>query len=414
MSVESLEIIAQNLNLEVQNGTNQTLEITNGATLDLILGQMGLQGAAGPAGTSISSIAKTSTVGLVDTYTVTLTDSSTQTFTVTNGTNGTDGVNGTDGTDGRGIISIVRTSGTGAPGTTDTYTITYTDSTTSTFTVYNGADGVSSGGTVTSVALTVPTGLSVANSPITTSGSLDITYQAGYSIPTTSKQTQWDEAYGWGNHASAGYLTNAAIGSTVQAYDAALTSWAAISPSTKQDTLVSGTSIKTINSTSLLGSGNIITGDVTLTGVQTLTNKTLTSPTLTTPVLGTPASGNLSNCTADGTSPVGFRNIPQNSKSANYTLVLADAGGHILHPSADTTARTFTIPANSSVAFPIGTAITFINQNGAGNVTISITTDTMRLAGAGTTGSRTLAANGVATALKIAATEWIISGGGLT
>lgn len=109
-----------------------------------------------------------------------------------------------------------------------------------------------------------------------------------------------------------------------------------------------------------------------------------------------------------------LREIEQNSKSSAYTLVLADAGKHILHPSADTTARTFTIPANSSVAFPVGTAITFVNQNGAGVVTIAITSDTMRLAGAGTTGSRTLAANGIATALKIASTEWIISGTGLT
>ena len=136
--------------------------------------------------------------------------------------------------------------------------------------------------------------------------------------------------------------------------------------------------------------------------------------TLTAPVLGTPASGDLSNCTADGTNAVGFRNIPQISKSAAYTLVLTDAGKHILHPSADTTARTFTIPANSSVAYPIGTAITFVNQNAGGVVTIAITTDTMRLAGAGTTGSRTLAANGVATAVKLTATEWIISGAGLT
>jgi hypothetical protein len=139
-----------------------------------------------------------------------------------------------------------------------------------------------------------------------------------------------------------------------------------------------------------------------------------TSPTFVTPVIGTPTSGNLSNCTADGTDSVGFRNIPQNSQSAAYTLVLADAGKHILHPSADTTARTFTIPANGSVAYPIGTAITFVNQNAAGVVTIAITTDTMRLAGAGTTGSRTLAANGVATAIKITTTEWIISGTGLT
>lgn len=118
-------------------------------------------------------------------------------------------------------------------------------------------------------------------------------------------------------------------------------------------------------------------------------------------------------CTA-AESSIGYRNIPQNAKSASYTLVLADSGKHILHPSADTTARTFTIPANASVAFEIGTAITFVNQASAGVITISITTDTMRLAGAGTTGSRTLAANGMATALKITATEWIISGTGLT
>ncbi len=111
---------------------------------------------------------------------------------------------------------------------------------------------------------------------------------------------------------------------------------------------------------------------------------------------------------------VGYLNVPQNSQSTAYTAVLADAGKHLLHPSADTTARTFTIPANSSVAYAIGTALTFVNQASAGVMTIAITTDTMRLAGAGTTGSRTLAANGIATALKLTSTEWIISGTNLT
>lgn len=60
---------------------------------------------------------------------------------IMDGTNGVDGTNGTNGTDGRGIVSIERTSGTGAAGSTDTYTITYTDNTTSTFTVVNGANG---------------------------------------------------------------------------------------------------------------------------------------------------------------------------------------------------------------------------------------------------------------------------------
>jgi hypothetical protein len=108
------------------------------------------------------------------------------------------------------------------------------------------------------------------------------------------------------------------------------------------------------------------------------------------------------------------QSIPQIIKSAAYTFTLADANKHILHPSADATARIFTIPANSSVPYPIGTALTIVNQNGAGVITIAITTDTMRLAGAGTTGSRTLAANGIATLLKITATEWIASGTGLT
>jgi hypothetical protein len=60
-------------------------------------------------------------------------------------------------------------------------------------TVSGGGGGGS--GTVTSVAATVPTGLSVAGSPITTSGTLAISYASGYSIPTNSSQTNWNTAY---------------------------------------------------------------------------------------------------------------------------------------------------------------------------------------------------------------------------
>jgi hypothetical protein len=107
-----------------------------------------------------------------------------------------------------------------------------------------------------------------------------------------------------------------------------------------------------------------------------------------------------------------YSNIPQNSKSAAYTTVLADAQKHILHPTADNNPRTFTIDSNANVPYPIGTAITFINQ--INTVTISITSDTLTLAGSGLTGNRTLAAAGIATAIKIASTSWIISGTGLT
>ena len=190
------------------------------------------------------------------------------------------------------------------------------------------------GGTVTSVGLTVPTGLSVSGSPITTSGTITITLSAGYSIPTTAKQGQWDTAYSWGNHASAGYYSSGGA-------------------------------------------------------------------------LGTPASGNLSNCTVDGTNQVGYRNIPQNSRGGTYTCVLADAGKHIYVTSSGTV----TIPTNASVAYPIGTAITFVASSSAIRIACP---DIMRLADAGTTGTRDLAAYGMATAVKVAATEWRISGTGLS
>ncbi len=97
----------------------------------------------------------------------------------------------------------------------------------------------------------------------------------------------------------------------------------------------------------------------------------------------------------------------QNSKSVNYTLVLADAGKHIYHPAADTTPRTWTIPANASVAFPIGTEIDFVNAQGAGAITIAITSDTL-IGSNGTTGSQTLPANSRFKAIKVTSTVWMI------
>ncbi len=129
--------------------------------------------------------------------------------------------------------------------------------------------------------------------------------------------------------------------------------------------------------------------------------------------LGTPSSGTLTNCTADGTDAVGFKNVPISSKSAAYTTVLADAGKVIFHPSTDANARTFTIDSNANVAYPLGTVLTFINMTSQ-VVTIAITSDTMYLAGPGTTGSRSLAQYGMASAIKMTSTTWIISGSGLT
>ena len=145
---------------------------------------------------------------------------------------------------------------------------------------------------------------------------------------------------------------------------------------------------------SLNVSGNTVLG---ATGKKTVVNGTLVAN-------GTFTLNSLS---------VGFLEVPSNSQSASYTTVLGDSGYSIDHPSTDANARTYTIPANASVAYPVGTCIMFSNMTSQ-VVTIAITTDTMYLAGAGTTGSRSLAQYGVATARKLTSTTWLIMGTGLT
>lgn len=169
-------------------------------------------------------------------------------------------------------------------------------------------------------------------------------------------------------------------------------------------------------------SANLIAAVTDETGTGALVFAT--SPTLVTPVLGAASATSIDIGNADTTIsraeagviavegvPI-YSNIPQNSQSAAYPIVLSDAQKHIYHPVGDDNPRTWTIPANGSIPFPIGTAITFVNR--INTITIAITTDTLILAGAGTTGSRTLAANGMATAIKTGTTEWMISGTGLT
>ena len=104
----------------------------------------------------------------------------------------------------------------------------------------------------------------------------------------------------------------------------------------------------------------------------------------------------------------------QNSQSGNYTLTMGDADTDVLHPAGSGAGDVFTIPANASVAFAIGTHIRFINRDTTNAVSIAINTDTLTLSPGGTTGTRTLAAYGIATAIKITSTEWMIYGTGLT
>jgi hypothetical protein len=117
------------------------------------------------------------------------------------------------------------------------------------------------------------------------------------------------------------------------------------------------------------------------------------------------------NLTADRTFTL-LQNITQNIQNGNYTCVLGDAGSEILHESGAGAGDTYTIPSNAAVPYPIGTYLMFTNLDGSA-VSIAINTDTLRLAGNGATGTRSLSLYGTATARKVTATTWLIWGIGL-
>ena len=122
-------------------------------------------------------------------------------------------------------------------------------------------------GTVTSVGITVPTGFSVDPAAITSSGTFAITYASGYSLPLTADVSKGVTAYGWGDHAQAGYSTPSSVASQMQTY-AKIQSGTitigdnSITPLTQHQT-VSGTFWG-----QLWGNGGAVSGD--MTGVGTI------------------------------------------------------------------------------------------------------------------------------------------------
>jgi hypothetical protein len=193
---------------------------------------------------------------------------------------------------------------------------------------------------------------------------------------------------------------------------------------------------------SFIGTGTIAIGATTgtaaitvgqSTGAQTLnlaTGATLTATTKTVNIgttgvsgsttaisIGSAVSGATTTLTLSGTvtssslaDAVGYKGLPPSAQTQGsaITLALTDMGKIVPN-----TLGGWVIPANGSVPFPVGSTVIVYNDSAA-NQTISITTDTMYLAGTATTGSRTLAQRGLATLVKVASTTWVASGAGVT
>jgi hypothetical protein len=217
----------------------------------------------------------------------------------------TDGDIGAAGIDGVGIANIAQTAGDGSPNTVDTYTITYTDSSTSTFNSTNGANG-NDGSSLTGSEI-----LYGATAPLSGTGEDGDTYidtltsnmyskSAGeWTLQVNIKGTTGDT----GIQGTAG-VTNADLTDVVNRVDALnlvdntadvdkpVSTAAQAESDTKQDTLVDGSNISTLNGISLLNGTPLVIGRGAVEiPVLSYANRA----SLRTPVLPIPSAGDILN-----------------------------------------------------------------------------------------------------------------------
>ncbi len=122
-------------------------------------------------------------------------------------------------------------------------------------------------------------------------------------------------------------------------------------------------------------------------------------------------SGSNNTLTVDGTNKVGYLTIPPNSITTSYELALSDIGKSITKSLAGD--MSLTIVADTVLTFPVGATVSIINSSASGSITI-FSADTLVWSPEGTTGSRVLAPNGIATITKVPDSKWMIVGAGLT
>jgi hypothetical protein len=282
------------------------------------------------------------------------------------------------------------------------------------------------GGSKIYISSTTALGANIA-SYISTWGSIPgRIYVAKVADPSIYRVYTITSATETGSYYKLGFSVSATSGSLVNgdscyiAFDAA-GSKGATGPTGAASTVAGPTGPSVTGPTGPTGADSTVAGPTGPTGPQgangTSGSDGPTGPTGPQGEAGTPGGPTGPAGTNGPTGPTGPVALPQVIKNANYTFVLEDgtSGSHFYH--SESTARTWTIPANASVAFPIGTVLTMINGMNTGvpggNITIA-SSNSIYSAPDGLSGSRTLLSPGVATAVKVAATEWLIFGTNLT
>jgi hypothetical protein len=106
---------------------------------------------------------------------------------------------------------------------------------------------------------------------------------------------------------------------------------------------------------------------------------------------------------------VGYRDIPQNTQTGAYVLALTDIGEHVYISTGGVT-----VPLNATVAFPIGSGISIVNNSASPQSITATGGVTLWLAGTANSGTRVISARGVGTLLKTGTNEWYLMGAGVS
>lgn len=281
-------------------------------------------------------------------------------------------------------------------------------------------------GTVTSVDMTVPTGLAVSGNPITTAGTLAVTYASGYAIPTTAKQTQWDTAYTntlhWDGSATSlvAATGRTSLGGTTVGQNfftlpnpSAITfvrinadnSVSTLDAATFRTAIGAGTGGGTVTSVAATaGTGISVTGSpITTSGTLNITNTAPDQVVAISSGTGISVTGTYPNFTVTNTSPSSGGTVTAvtgtspvvSSGGTTPAISLASGYGDTQNPYASKTANYFLAAPSGSAGVPtframVAADVPTLNQNTTG--TASNVTGIIAVANGGT-GLTSLTAN---------------------